>query len=455
MRAHLVVTALCVVGAALPAQKPKDLGKLAETLKTAEAAFDAAQTATRRRYEELEQATNAARGEAGAAWIAELGRVLEPVVGPLSKELGAKKGATRVAAAAAYFKKDGGVALGRLETPALKALTPYLLTRLQTVAAETEGAQANWEPKAVAERTLAELLAPVPFHEVWNTALSQALPEADQYRKAVGAAAEAKWDLDVAKDPVLAYQRGAPEGFARVPAGAYYRNASEGFAKTSPQPRKQVTLAADVFIAVRETTHAEYHAWWRTLEPAVKPTHLPTDPDRRVPLWSIPEGAREPAPSDEQKNTPIVGIELGSAVAYATARGARLPTETEWCAAAGGPQGLRYPWGPEYRPESANDREHGAGKLLDVGSLPAGRGPFGHLDLAGNAEEWTMTYESGRDVDPQKIDATQNVIVRGGSMLIGKEDVSTHWVWRRRAAHDLTVVTGFRLAMDAAAAKKR
>jgi formylglycine-generating enzyme required for sulfatase activity len=139
-------------------------------------------------------------------------------------------------------------------------------------------------------------------------------------------------------------------------------------------------------------------------------------------------------------------VSFVSAMAYTKSRGCRLPTEEEWAAVASGPQKLIYPWGDTWEPNRANDREAGVGGLRPVGSYPDGRGPFGHYDLAGNAREWTMTYESGKPVDPEKIE-DQNVALRGGSWTCGKDNVTVGWVWLNRFnAQDLE--TGFRLAMD-------
>ena len=68
--------------------------------------------------------------------------------------------------------------------------------------------------------------------------------------------------------------------------------------------------------------------------------------------------------------------------------------------------------------------------------------------LAGNVAEMTMTYQSGKVVDPKAVD-TSNIMVRGGSFIHGKNDVSTGWTWMKRGLYDRELDTGFRLARNA------
>jgi serine/threonine protein kinase/formylglycine-generating enzyme required for sulfatase activity len=97
-----------------------------------------------------------------------------------------------------------------------------------------------------------------------------------------------------------------------------------------------------------------------------------------------------------QPEQPAVGVSWRDAKAFCqwlsavSGHAVDLPTEAQWELAARSEDNRKYPWGDEEPDEQhayfgkdvANDAP------LAVGSLPAGRGPFGHLDLAGNALEW-------------------------------------------------------------------
>jgi formylglycine-generating enzyme required for sulfatase activity len=118
-----------------------------------------------------------------------------------------------------------------------------------------------------------------------------------------------------------------------------------------------------------------------------------------------------------QPEQPVVGVSWLEAKEYCrwlskvSGKKIELPTEAQWELAARGAEGRSYPWG-EDKPD---ERRAHFGKSWDrdaplpVGSLPEGRGPYGHQDLAGNVMEWCrdawddQTYEKHRDLiaDPE------------------------------------------------------
>jgi formylglycine-generating enzyme required for sulfatase activity len=116
---------------------------------------------------------------------------------------------------------------------------------------------------------------------------------------------------------------------------------------------------------------------------------------------------------------PVVQVSAADAAAFCAFHGWRLPSEAEWEYAARAGDGRRYPWGeqapdqPGQQPRAnfgtvdccAADDADGSLKTAPIGSFPAGAGPFGHHDLAGNVWEWTSSRFPGRP---------DQVILKGG-----------------------------------------
>ena len=129
-----------------------------------------------------------------------------------------------------------------------------------------------------------------------------------------------------------------------------------------------------------------------------------------------------------------------------------LPSEAQWEFAARGTDGRRFPWGdqPADPTRAVFGRTDGTAR---VGSCPAGQGPFGHLDLAGNVVEWCVdgwdekayARRQGQDiVDPVEPPRSEARVLRGSwwgrdAVLAAAERLGF------RSGHRL-VSNGFRVA---------
>ncbi|MGZ5968262.1 MAG: formylglycine-generating enzyme family protein, partial [Polyangiales bacterium] len=105
-----------------------------------------------------------------------------------------------------------------------------------------------------------------------------------------------------------------------------------------------------------------------------------------------------PKVGGKEGKQPVVWVTFEAAEDYCQAIKARLPTAAEWDSAVAGPSKNKYPWGSAWPkggfPDLATDKGAGA-NVLDVGSSAKDRGPYGHLDLGGNVQEWTSTDVKG------------------------------------------------------------
>lgn len=112
---------------------------------------------------------------------------------------------------------------------------------------------------------------------------------------------------------------------------------------------------------------------------------------------------------------PINCVSWFEAQAFCLWDGGRLPTDAEWeYAASGGSEQRMYPWGAS--PPDATLANWSADgdfhELSPVGSHAAGRGRWGHMDLAGNTAEWVAGFFAGR---PDAQDGLVHRQLRGGS----------------------------------------
>jgi formylglycine-generating enzyme required for sulfatase activity len=165
-----------------------------------------------------------------------------------------------------------------------------------------------------------------------------------------------------------------------VPAGTFVMGSERG-GQADERPAHEVTLRA-FYLDTTEVTNEAYGACVR--EPvAERRCRAPEPGSAKANHFGSDEKFRGP-------RQPISAISWDDATRYCANLGKRLPTEAEWERAARGDDGRTYPWG-----EQKPTRElavFGEATTADVGSRPAGKGPYGHVDLAGNVWEWLADY---------------------------------------------------------------
>ena len=219
-------------------------------------------------------------------------------------------------------------------------------------------------------------------------------------------------------------------GMVYVPGGQFTMGTDDGDEYEKPAHRVSVR---PFFIDAHEVTCKQYAEF-------IKATGHQAPPEWTNGTYPSGYGRR-----------PVTGVDWYDAKAYASWAGKRLPTEEEWELAARGFDQRKYPWGNEWRSQSANAGEFSAGELVDVGSYPEGKSPFGALDMVGNAWEWTTSdlkaYPGARLSRPHG----ERKIIRGGSWV---RDSPPDWTTTFRGfaapggGNDYSK-TGFRCAKNA------
>ncbi|GIT88753.1 SUMF1/EgtB/PvdO family nonheme iron enzyme [Roseobacter sp. OBYS 0001] len=106
-------------------------------------------------------------------------------------------------------------------------------------------------------------------------------------------------------------------------------------------------------------------------------------------------------PTEGYADHPVAETTWAGARAYCHWRGARLPTEAEWEAAARGSDAFLYPWGNTAPDPTRVFTSGRTGVTGAVGGRPAGASPLGVLDLSGSLAEWTSSLLRAYPYDPK------------------------------------------------------
>jgi formylglycine-generating enzyme required for sulfatase activity len=123
---------------------------------------------------------------------------------------------------------------------------------------------------------------------------------------------------------------------------------------------------------------------------------------------------------------PAVNIYWAEAQQYANWAHKQLPYESQWEKAARGTDGRWFPWGNELPTpdrgvfvDLSKENHNKPTQLQMVGTKPAGTSPYGCMDMAGNAYEWTREwvepYPNNPEADKMGSAGHQFGCLRGGS----------------------------------------
>ena len=239
-----------------------------------------------------------------------------------------------------------------------------------------------------------------------------------------------------------------------VPAGEFLMGSTKNDVNAREEEYSQHTVFVNNFyIDQTEITNRMFALFVQathyrtTAELAGQGNVVPMDKEGQPPVsgadWLHPRG---PGTNQEGQNVPVVQVSWNDANAYCLWVGGRLPTEAEWEKAARGENGGIYPWGnAPLTGSQANTADSTLGSsfwsdtsvsdgfrfLAPVGSFPAGKSPYGLLDMAGNAWEWVSDwydpgYFSTADAvsnNPQGPGSGTQKVFKGGSFTNGRKNV--------------------------------
>ncbi|HEX8993440.1 MAG TPA: formylglycine-generating enzyme family protein [Anaerolineales bacterium] len=159
---------------------------------------------------------------------------------------------------------------------------------------------------------------------------------------------------------------------AYVPAGNFLMGMGTGNA-----PQKTVTLDG-YWIGVTDVTNKMYAQCVATGNCAAPGQEIGT------PVYTNPDYG----------DYPVVGVTWDMAAGYCKWSQGSLPTEAQWEKAARGQNGAVYPWGNDTPGCDLLNFVGCLGHLSSVKDFPAGRSPYGLLDMEGNVYQWVNDFYS-------------------------------------------------------------
>jgi formylglycine-generating enzyme required for sulfatase activity len=274
----------------------------------------------------------------------------------------------------------------------------------------------------------------------------------------------------------------------RVDGGAFLMGSEEadGFPADGEGPVREVELRpfwidpvavsnerfAEFVTAAGYVTEAERYGWSFVFGGLLPDDFPPTQGVVQAPWWRQVHGASWKAPEGPQSSVedrlghPVVHVSWRDAAAFCEWAGLRLPTEAEWeCAARGGLEQKRFPWGDEREPDGEQRMNIWQGTFpsentLDDGYL--GTAPvdsfkpnaFGLHNTSGNVWEWCADWfdssypGSGPRSNPSGPEAGEAKVIRGGSYLCHDSNSNRYRVGARSSntADSTTGNMGFRCA---------
>lgn len=171
-----------------------------------------------------------------------------------------------------------------------------------------------------------------------------------------------------------------------VKPGSYtFGNSDDGRQESELSARK-VKIEAPFYIAVNETTNAQYQKFFEKVGEEQGGSRW----QKASAKWAAP------LELDPVKNSlPVTNVSPEQAAAFCKWLGGRLPTEIEWESAVRGPKdsGFPFPWGIDEPTRERSQIFYGELSPLPVEKLTAGVSSLGLMNALGNAAEWVESSE--------------------------------------------------------------